>query len=161
MLVALMVIIIILGSIFGTKRQKVVGLSDVVGQAQEINRVSAAEAASLKDPSVIALAATTQSALTSDQAQLKKYADAHKLKVDAKKIASFTDKTTDNTLAAAASNNALDAAYVSYLQAALKSYRAALMAAYDGTTDRGIKILLQSSYASAGTLLGSSNFTKS
>jgi hypothetical protein len=152
-LVGLMIIIAIFGIVFGTKSKKVSGLTEVIGRAQEINRISAAEAAQLKDPATIAVSATVQNVLASDRAQIQKYASDHKIKIDKKKISSYQNKSTDDQLAKALSNNFLDAAYDTYLHDALTDYSNSLSSAYNATHDSGMKAILKGSYASTKVLL--------
>jgi len=152
-LLVLIVIVIIVGSLLGAKNKKAVGLTDVIGQAQEITRVTTTEVTGLRDPSVAALGATALNTLTSDQVQFKKYATDHKLKINTKELDGFKNSSTDDTLAKAAAANNLDVAYVTYLDQALKGYRDSLKSAFDGTNDAGLKSLLSQSYQSSGELL--------
>ncbi|MDB5161129.1 MAG: hypothetical protein JWO96_509 [Candidatus Saccharibacteria bacterium] len=153
--VILMILLIIFGSLLGSKKAKTTGLTDVLGRAQEITRVNTLQQGALKDPTNLGLEATSQSGLTSDQTQLKKYMSSHKIKVDAKKLASYQNKNTDTQLAGAAQNNNLDTAYLTYLRQALADYAGALKTAYAGTNDSGAKVILQDSYNSTQTLLSS------
>lgn len=154
-LVGLTLIIAIFGTVLGSSKSKVGGLTEVIGLGQEINRVSADQLANLSDPNLAALTATTQNTLSSDQAQLKKYAADHKIKINTKKLASYQNQSTDDSLAKAASNNYLDSAFRTYLRDALTDYQSALSSAYDGTTDGGVRVILRASYQSAKVLLAS------
>lgn len=158
-LIVIMLILIVVtaigGTLLGGKKTKVGDLTAVLGQAQEINRVSALQLPRLTDQDVTSLAATTQNTLASDQAQIKKYATDHNIKIEAKKLATYEDKTTDESLAKAASNNYLASAYESYLHNALTDYQNALSSAFGNTTDITLKGLLQNSYKSAQLLLNS------
>lgn len=152
-LVGLTLIIAIFGTVLGSSKSKVGGLTEVIGLGQEINRVSADQLANLSDPNLTALTATTQNTLSSDQAQLKKYAADHKIKINTKKLASYQNQSTDDSLAKAASNNYLDSAFRTYLRDALTDYQSALSSAYDGTTDGGVRVILRASYQSVKVLL--------
>jgi hypothetical protein len=153
--VVLIVVIIIFGTLLGGKKAKTTGLTDVLGKAQEITRVNALEQAQLNDAVAVGLMTTSQSVLTSDQVQLKKYMTDHKIKVDPKKLATYQNKDTDTQLTAAAQNNNLPVAYISYLRRALTDYANTLSTAYSGTSDQGTKTILKAAYDSSQTLLAS------
>jgi len=155
MLLFLTVIIAIGGAILGSKKTKIGGITDVLGQSQEINRVSAEVTPQLTDSDARSVAATAQSMLTSDQSQIKLYATAHKIKVDPKKLLTYQNSSTDQAMSKALSTNSLDSTYETYLHDALVDYQKSLSAAYDGTKDLGMKSLLQESYQSTKTLLAS------
>jgi hypothetical protein len=152
-IVVLTLLIAIVGAVLGGKNNKVGNLTDVIGRAQEMSRVSALETPLLKDSGAIAVSATSQSILANDQAQLKKYASAHKIKINSKKLLTYKNASTDELLTKAASNGSLDSVYEAYLHDSLVDYMATLSAAFTNSKDAGLKSRLQSSYASVKTLL--------
>jgi hypothetical protein len=155
----LMIALIIFGVAFGGKgNKKQTGLIDILGQAQEISRVNTVELQQLHDPTIIALESTTQSALASDQAQIKSYLSGQKTKVDVKKLATYQDSNTDAQLKAAAQNNNLDNAYKAYLRTALSKYSNSLQSTYVSSTSVQAKTILKNSYDSTQTLLASPAF---
>jgi hypothetical protein len=158
-LIAIMVIILIYGLFFsGNTSVNSTGMLDMVGKSQEISRISAGQQALLKDPNIAALAATTAAITASDQSQATKYLTSHKVKVDKKKLAVYqtNDKTIDDQLAQAASNNNLDTAYMNYLKTALTNYTASLKTTYAATSSETARAILQTSFNSSQTLLNSS-----
>ncbi len=155
----LMVLVIIYGVAFGKKNnQKQTGMLDILGQAQEISRVSTAQENSLHDPNVIDVEATAKSTLTSDQAQIKGYLTSQKVKVDEKKLATYENPQTDSQLKAAAQNNNLDKAYTNYLKSALAAYSNSVKSTYSAVSSQQEKVILSNSYDSAQVLLSSPVF---
>jgi len=157
-LIVIMILVLILSAVFGSKSSlDKASLTDVIGKAQEINRISSAQQPNLKDPNVSGLAATAAVASDSDQATLSNYLTSHKVGIDKKKLALYAtnDKSIDNQLTAAQQGDTLDQAYSSYLKTALSSYAEALKTAYAANQSINIKNILQQAYNSTETLLGS------
>jgi hypothetical protein len=152
----LIILLIVFGSLLGKQKSKTTGLSDVLGQAQEITRVSQMEEAKLQDPALLSLLNTTDLTLTSDQTALSKYMSAHKYTVDKTKVSSYKNSQTDSAMDSAAQNNNLDSVYLTYLRSNLNIYAADLKAAYAGTTDAGLKKILKEAYASVQVLMATS-----
>jgi hypothetical protein len=157
-LIVIMILVLILSAVLGSKGSlDKASLTDVIGKAQEINRISSAQQPNLKDPNVSGLAATAAVASDSDQATLSNYLTSHKVGIDKKKLALYAtnDKSIDNQLTAAQQSDTLDQAYSSYLKTALNSYAEAIKTAYAANQSINIKNILQQAYNSTETLLGS------
>lgn len=157
-LIVIMILVLILSAVLGSKGSlDKASLTDVIGKAQEINRISSAQQLNLKDPNVSGLAATAAVASDSDQATLSNYLTSHKVGIDKKKLALYAtnDKSIDNQLTAAQQSDTLDQAYSSYLKTALNSYAEAIKTAYAANQSINIKNILQQAYNSTETLLGS------
>lgn len=153
--VGLIVLLILISVLFlGKGKTSSTDLVEILGRAQEINRVNTLEQQQLKDPNTQGLLATTQVVLTSQQTELNGYAKAHKIKVDAKKLATYQNSQTDAQLQTAAQNNNLDSAYSTYLKQALQSYSGSLAKAYQDSKDNSFKATINSAYISTQTLLG-------
>lgn len=154
--VLLLLLVLVYGIVSGGKgKTNSTGLADILGRSQEISRISQAQQANLKDPSVAALAATTQVAAASQQAQVGKFLANHNVKVDKNKLAAYAanDKSIDSQLSTAAQNNTLDSAYLGYLKTSLSAYSQALQATYNTTKSTDGKAILRSSFDSTQTLL--------
>lgn len=149
----LIVILIIVGTLLGSKKSSTTGLSDVLGQAQEINRISQVEGSKIQDPAVLSLLNTVELNLTSDQMTLKKYMTAKKYAVDQKKIDSYQNSQTDTQMDTAAQNNKLDETYLTYIRSNLAIYANNLKTTYASTSDAGLKKILKDAYESVQTLL--------
>lgn len=114
---ALILIIVIASVLSGRKNNQWLPFEGVLARGQETLRVTkAVQDLKLQDPQTQALAATVSSTLSSDQTQLLSYLARNHVKVASVQLAADTDKTTDASLQAAAQNNNLDAAYVSYVK---------------------------------------------
>jgi hypothetical protein len=94
-IVAILLIVLVIGIVSSSKSGSSTGMLDTLGQAQEISRVTTAQAPNLKDPAIRATAATTQASVSSEAAQINKYLAAHRVKVDKKKLATYQSSDTD------------------------------------------------------------------
>jgi hypothetical protein len=153
---AIIVVIIISSLLSGRKSGSTTAFEGALARAQETLRVTTfvQQKLSLKDPQTQALAATVNSALSSDKQQITSYLAQNHINVSAAQLAADTDKTTDTSLQSAAQNNSLDAAYVNYLKSALGKYATDLQNTYKLTGPNGKKILA-GTFESTRTLLNS------
>ncbi|MGH7157389.1 MAG: hypothetical protein ACREGG_04755 [Candidatus Saccharimonadales bacterium] len=128
----------------------------VLARGQETLRVTqVAQQLNLQDPQSVALAATVDAGLSSDQVQLKNYLAKNKISISDAQLAADKDSSTDASLQSASQNNNLDGAYVSYLKTALTQYETDLQTTYKSVGPNG-KNLLQTAFGSANTLLTTS-----
>jgi hypothetical protein len=140
--VGLLIIVIVVAVIVGGgKTSNSQQLVVVVGQAQEIARVSTLVQQESQDPNTQYLAATAQTALSSEQYQLTTYLSSHGITVSPTQLALYMDKTTDTKLNAAQLNNSLGNAYASYLKNAISTYQTSLNAAAQGASKNSLAIL--------------------
>lgn len=156
--IIILVLVIVLSSLFGSKSSvDKASLTDVIGQAQEINRISSAQSPLLKDPATLSLATTAAAVTNSDQVSLSSYLKSHKVNIDKNALAVYAtnDKSIDSQLQQAGQSNTLDQAYTGYLKTALNNYASSLKKAYAANSSTNIKALLQSSFNSTETLLSS------
>lgn len=154
--VAVLIILTIIASalFLGKNKSSTTGIIEVMGRAQEINRINTLEQQQIKDASTADLLATAQIALTSEQNQLSGYAKTHKIKINPKKLATYMNSQTDAQLQTAAQSNTLDSAYTAYLKQALNDYSASLSSAYQNTKKTELQAILKDAYVSTQTLLG-------
>jgi len=155
--VAVIILLIIVFSVIsGRKGGNTQPIFGVVARNQETLRVTdlVQNQLQLQNPQTKALAATATASLSSDKQQLTAYLATSHTKLSAVQLAADADKATDSSLQAAAQNNGLDQAYVSYLRDALTRYQTDLKAAYQKAGPKG-KAILQAAYDSAGAMLGS------
>jgi len=127
-------------------------LTEVLGRAQEIVRVSQVVAPLAQNPDTRGLVATSQAVFSSQQIELTNYLKQHRTKINAKSLLLYSDKTVDAQLQAAAQNNGLDSAYASYLKKAIIAYQGSLRAAAKGAPPARLQIL-NDDFASVQTLL--------
>lgn len=156
--VAVLLLILVFGLVFGRKNTGTAGILEALGRSQEISRVTDDQSQKLKDPTTVSLASTAQAALTSEQSELSGWLAQHKVKADPKKLAIYKDSSTDSQLQQAAQNNNLDSAYLSYLQKALSDYATTLRNAYRATSSPTAKVILKDSFDSTETLLSAAPF---
>ena len=154
--IILIIVIVVVGTLLGGKKAKGgTDLTAVLGQAQEINRINTLESSQISDPATLDLLTTAQSALTSEQVQLKKIATSQKINFDTKKLTDFQNKNTDSSLQAAAQNNNLNSAYLSYLKTAMTGYKNSLSSTYGNSSSSQLKAALKDAYDSTQTILAS------
>jgi len=152
-IVALFVIIVLSSIFFGSKTGTYQPLIDAMARAQEITRVSAlAQQNDSQDQIVQNLAATVQTALSSQNAQLSAYLKTNKATPSTKALAIDQNKATDAQLQAAAQNNNLATVYETYLKQNLATYKNDLSTAYQKAGPKG-KVILSASYNSVQVLL--------
>lgn len=154
--VAVLIILTIIASalFLGKNKSSTTGIIEVIGRAQEINRINTLEQQQIKDASTADLLATAQIALTSEQNQLSVYAKAHRIKISPKKLEIYKNSQTDAQLQTAAQSNTLDSAYAAYLKQALNEYSDSLNNAYQNTKKVELQAILKDAYVSTQTLLG-------
>jgi hypothetical protein len=151
--VAVLILILIFGLIFGKKNTGTADLIEALGRGQEISRVTEVQTQKLKDPEALSLASTAQASLTSERSELSSWLAKHKVKTNPKKLAIYKNSATDTELQQAAQNNNLDAAYLAYLQKALNDYSDILRRAYTATSSPTAKVVLKEAFDSTQTLL--------
>jgi len=153
--VVLIILTIIISTLLlGKNKASTTGIVELIGRAQEINRINTLEQQQIKDASTADLLATTQVVLTSEQNQLNSYAKTHKIKINPKKLDTYKNAQTDAQLQTAAEANTLDSAYATYLKQALSEYSDSLSRAYQSTKKADLQAILKEAYASTQTLLG-------
>lgn len=151
------IILIIVSSLLSSRNKgSAQAFAGVLSRANETLRVTALvqQQLPLQDPQTQALAATVNSAITSDKQQILSYLAKNHIKAPSTALAADTDKSTDASLQAAAQNNSLDAAYINYLKGALAKYEADLQNAYKTAGPNGQK-LLSGTFESTHALLNS------
>lgn len=152
--VVLFIIIVLSSVLFANKSGNYQPYLSALARAQEISRVSALAQDDSQDQAVQNLAATVQTSLSSQQAQITAYLKTNKASFSPKQLAADTDKTSDNQMQTAAQNNNLAGVYQAYLKQNLALYKADLSAAYTKAGPKG-KAILNSAYDSVQTLLSS------
>ncbi len=151
--IVIIVAVVLSGGSGGSKQ--VVGL---MAQSQEILRVTKAQEQQFKDVNTMALAATTEATLTSQQNDFSTYLMGAGIKYGPKELALSTNTSTDAELQTAAQNNNLDRAYATYLKNALTVYQNSMNTVFKDTGSASLKTSLESAYASVATLLQSPEF---
>jgi hypothetical protein len=153
-MVGLLFIIVVAAVVLkGGKSSNVSQLVAVAGRAQEIARVSTLVQQQSTDPNTQYLAATAQTALTSEQYQLTTYLAKHGVKVSPAQLLLYKNSSTDTQLTTAKQNNALESTYDSYLKNALATYQTSLRTAAQGASKTSLA-LLSDANASAQVILG-------
>jgi hypothetical protein len=153
-IVALIIIIVFYSLIFGGKTSGTNQMVGVIGRANEIARISAEVSQASHDPLTQNLAATTQTALSSDSARLSTYLKSRKVKVDPARLKLYIHKTTDAEVQVALQNNNLSAYYISYLRTNLPDYANAIKPVYSNASVRS-KPILSDAFNNAKVILTS------
>jgi hypothetical protein len=152
---AIVFLIVISSVLSGRKAGKTQPFIGVLARGQETLRVTAeVQQLQLQDPQTQAMASTAASALASDKQQLLNYLARNHSKVSAAALGADNDKTSDASLQAAAQNNGLDSAYVTYLRDSLNKYETDIQTAYKTAGPNGQKLLNDISISTT-TLLNS------
>ena len=151
----LLILVLILGSIFGGGDPNSKRVVDLMAQTQEITRVTEAIQQDIKDDNTLALTATAESTLTSQQTQFGLYLADTKSKYNKKLLAARQDSATDSQMQTATQNNQLESAYAAYLKTSLENYRNSLAGVFKKTVSKTLKNLIDDAYTSVQTLLKS------
>jgi hypothetical protein len=149
-----LIIIAIIGMVLsGKNKGKYQPYESVMARGAETLRVTKlVQQLQLQDSQTQALAATVNSAMSSDQQQYTSYLAKNGVKVSATLLAADTDKSTDNSLQTASQGNSLDSAYETYLKTALAKYQDDLQSAFVTSGPAG-KVLISNSIESTRALL--------
>lgn len=126
--------------------------ASALARAQEIARVSTSVGTLAQDSQTQNLAATTQNALSSEQAQITSYLAEQKIKVSTSSLAADDNTATDTQMQNAATNGNLPGVYASYLKTQLAEYQNDLQSVYKTAGPNG-KTILNSAYNSTVVLL--------
>lgn len=132
-------------------------LVDVMARAQEISRVSDLAVTQASSSDTISLAKTTSSTLNSQKQQISKYLSTHNIKINAKQLAGWLDKSTDTKLETAAQNNNFDQTYLAYLKSNLTSYNSTLNSVYQKSS-KTLQPILKDDFTSTQQLLAAPQF---
>jgi hypothetical protein len=154
----LILLILFFSLIFGGKSSSYQPLVKVVGQAQDIARVSTTVKPETKDEDTQSLASTVISTLTSQQVQLTVYLKSNKYKLNPKELFLYRNGTISAQLNTAIQNNSLDQTYVNYLKSSLTAYQSSLSTAYK-TAGPKAKAILSDDYDSVQTILSAPQFS--
>jgi hypothetical protein len=152
-----LILIIIISSVLSSSRKSSTQpFVNALARAQETLRVTQLVQHQLNppDPQTQTLAATVNSALSSDKQQLTSYLLKNKVKVSKTQLSADVDKSIDTSLQTASQNNGLDTAYINYVRNALTRYQSDLQTALSGTGPNGKK-LLSSSIESTRAIINS------
>lgn len=151
LLVLLLMVFSLLSGGSGDQNQRLLGIAQ---QQAEIVRVTTLARDKARTSATQSLAATTSITIQSSQNDISGLLKKAKVKTDAKILASKNDPKTDSTLEAAAQNNRYDEVFTELLIREIKEYQADLKEAYDGTSSKTQKEILEAAFTSASTLLG-------
>lgn len=150
--VMLIVLILVIGMLFGSKNNSAT-LIDLAAQQSEIIRVSDIGANKAKTPAAKNLAITTKLSLQTTQNQTLDHLKKLKNTVGTKELAQKKNTKTDQQLDAAAVNNKFDEIFIQIIRSSLSDYRTAVKKLYDTTSSKTEKQFLASSYNGAGILI--------
>ncbi|HEY5550222.1 MAG TPA: hypothetical protein VIK37_03450 [Candidatus Saccharimonadales bacterium] len=153
-----LIIVIVVALIFSGGDKNSNQVLNLMTQNQEIVRVSQLQDQKFTDANTKGLSATTQSVMSSQKVELADYLAKAKVKYGEQQLATGLNKNTDTELEAAAKNNNLDQAYISYLKTSMVEYLNSLNETFQATKSKTLKSTLQSAYDSIQTLLKSPQF---
>lgn len=128
-------------------------MKDIVFEQQEIIFLSADGAKEAIDPSIKALAITSQLSVQSDQTKISSYLDKAGSGVDKKLIPTKISTETVAALENAKSSNRYDEVFEELLRSKLSDYQLSLKSAYESTGSEDAKMVLSDAYTSASNLL--------
>jgi hypothetical protein len=149
--IGILFLIVFWALIFGNKGASKTKYVDSMARAQEIIRVSNLVETTSSDGATKALAATTQSSLTSNNTSLSNYLKKSGVKVKPAQLGLYQDKSTDSAIQSAAQSNQLPQVYKKYLKTELANYETSLKNAHYKAPAKA-KPILESAYDSADLL---------
>jgi len=152
--IVLIILIIAASSFFGARGVNSKQLVDIMARAQEISRVSnlVSQQQQNVDPNTLNLAATTSSALSSEQTQLLAYLHKARARVSTKALNFYLNKNTDTQLQTATESNNFSTTYYAYLKTNLGEYQNALKTIIPGSPPMA-QAILNDALTSTQTLL--------
>jgi hypothetical protein len=148
------ILLIVVSSVLGSKGVHTKEVTDVIGRAEEIARVSDLVAKQSRDVATQNLAATTATSLTSQEEQLLLYLKKYHKKIVPKQLHFYQDSTTDTQMQTAASTNSLTPTYYAYLKKHMADYNNSIKTAEVSSGPIG-KSILQNASSSNQILLSS------
>jgi hypothetical protein len=154
----LIVLIISWALLFGGKSGSTQEIISLMARAQEISRVSTLAGQQTQDSNTKALAATVNSALGSQETQLKNYLSIAGQKIDSKLLAADQNSAIDTQLQSAVQNNNLESTYINYLSDNLTAYKSSITSEFTKTSSSQLKAILSDAYDSVQTILSSPSF---
>ena len=142
-------------SVFGGgQKDNKTQLVTIVQEQNEIVRVAGLASGQARTQNALNLSVSTSASVASSQQQLTALV-SKQTKLSPKTVALKKNSKTDALLTSAAENNQFDDTFTKTLQAQLVTYQKDLKTAYDGSSNKATKQVLQSAYNGVNTLLGS------
>ena len=151
----ILILVVAVSALSGNKGGNSLNYVAAMARSQEIIRVSTNVGQLATDSPTQNLAATVQSSLASEQAQLTSYLATQKIKASTAQLAADQNSNTDNQMKTASTNGNLSSVYASYLKAQLAAYETDLQTAYKDAGPKG-KSILSAAYNSVQVILQSS-----
>lgn len=154
-LLVLLIVFVGIGSMLSSGNSNTPALTNVLIQQQELVRLSDApknDRQSISTANANA-AATIELAVTSDSQELRSYMKTAGIKVDPKKLIYPSSKATDEQLAASASAGTYNTTYGDILDTQLTEYQASLKNAYNKTSEKNGREILNKQYDGATLLI--------
>lgn len=155
--IVLLILVMVLSMISSGGKEQGQRLLGIAQQQTEIVRVTALARDKARTSSAQTLAATTSITIQSSQNDIAELLKKSGVKADAKILAGKVNGKTDATLEAATQNNRYDEVFTELIVAELKNYQANLKEAYDSSSNKTQKEVLEAAFVSTATLLGEQN----
>lgn len=151
--VLLVLLLMVISMFSGGSKDQNQRLLGIAQQQTELVRVAGLAQDKARTSATQSLAATASITIQSSQNDISGLLRKAKIKTDAKILASKNDPKTDATLEAAAQNNRYDEVFTELLTREIKEYQLDLKEAYDSTSSKTQKEVLEAAFVSASTLL--------
>ncbi len=154
-LAGLILLVVIVGILISSLAPKgsTPELIAIAERQQELIRVSKEAANQVTGEDTANFVTNLNLSLTSSQQQLISYLASHSTKINPKTLALDQDSQTDTLLASAASANNYDPALAQNLNEQLQTYETLLRSAYNHSTNKATKQLVQNCFNGAALLL--------
>jgi hypothetical protein len=150
----LVLIIMMFSMLSGGSKEQNERLLSIAQQQTEIVRVTNLARDKARTSAAQSLAATTSITMQSSQSDVTGLLKKAGVKTDVKVLALKNDPKTDAALEAAAQNNRYDEVFTELLAREIKEYQTSVKEAYDGTSSKTQKAVLETAFINASTLLG-------
>jgi len=150
----LIILLLLFSAVFGGNKNQ--SLLEVAQAQQELIRVSTLGASKNSSAAARNLAVTTKLTIETNQKEMIDQLKKQGQKTNTKLLDAKKNTQTDATLTQAAQDNRYDEIFTQQVQQQLMDYQQQLKAAYDGTSSKSLKQLLNNEFAEAGLLIKSS-----
>lgn len=152
-IVILIVFILLYSLLTGGSKSNVAALTTVLQQQTELARVSELGSKQAGSDAAKNIAASTDRVMISESIVLKSGLKTQGIKISTKQILAGRNLKTDQDLSTAQANGRFDDAFTQAIRNQLSDYKKSLMLAYNSTSSKSLKSLLQQQYNDANLLL--------
>lgn len=152
-LVGVTILVLLFSLVFGSRVSNKDQLKALAVKQNELIRVADIGTQKARTTQGQNLATTAKLTFSSQQQPLLDTLKKQKVKLSKKELAKGVDSSTDAKLTQAEQNNRFDEVFIALLSTQLRAYQQDLKAAYDNTSNKSIKTLLNDQYKNSSLFI--------